>query len=403
MSQSESWNLPQIAEFINAHFDLSEISDLCFKLGIDYENLPGSGKKANQLVLYCGRRQQLNNLVGQLEESRPFFKRAEFLTGFDPRNEKSTPDLEELASTARKDALLGRYYDALQKYKKIQSIAPFYPGLDKQIHDVKQALAQQEGVRRAGKIGAWIFGAGVWFRKLPAVSQVTLVVAIIGLIGAIIGLIGTLSSAAIPSLIAHMLTPKPTPTPIQTSTPILTLTSTPTSTLTPTSTQTNTSTPTPTFTPTPSITPTPTPTPWPLTIPDTFTDGVCLINASFAQDATKPDAVMISANIPPDGSFCGWYILLDSYDASDKTDLTFWVRGANGGENFEAGIKDTISAPGTEVKILHEATGDWRQISIPLSRFFGQDFSTLENVSIGFNVVYGSGTIYVADFMFEGP
>ena len=127
-----------------------------------------------------------------------------------------------------------------------------------------------------------------------------------------------------------------------------------------------------------------------------------MINASFAQDAAKTDAVMISANIPPDGSFCGWYILLDNYDASGKTHLTFWVRGANGGENFEVGIKDTISAPGTEVKILREATNGWKQISIPLSRFSGQDLSTLENISLGFNYEYGSGTIYVADFVFEG-
>jgi hypothetical protein len=50
-----------------------ELQELCFELDIDYENLPGETKrsKARQLIQYCKRRRQLNELAALHYRLRP--------------------------------------------------------------------------------------------------------------------------------------------------------------------------------------------------------------------------------------------------------------------------------------------------------------------------------------------
>ena len=47
-----------------ARFGEGELKDLCFDLGIDYEDLPGQGKadKARELVAHCERRDRFAEL-----------------------------------------------------------------------------------------------------------------------------------------------------------------------------------------------------------------------------------------------------------------------------------------------------------------------------------------------------
>jgi hypothetical protein len=52
-------------------FDLEEIQDLCFDLDIDFDALPGEGKKARELVAYCRRRDRLKELAARIAELRP--------------------------------------------------------------------------------------------------------------------------------------------------------------------------------------------------------------------------------------------------------------------------------------------------------------------------------------------
>lgn len=65
--------MPQIRTFIVQHYNDSELRDLCFELGIDYENLPGGGKadKARELVAHCNRRGRLAELVELCRSQRP--------------------------------------------------------------------------------------------------------------------------------------------------------------------------------------------------------------------------------------------------------------------------------------------------------------------------------------------
>ena len=58
---------------INEQFNEEELRDLCFELGVDYENLPAGSKanKARELVTYFARRQQIPDLTAALHDRRP--------------------------------------------------------------------------------------------------------------------------------------------------------------------------------------------------------------------------------------------------------------------------------------------------------------------------------------------
>ena len=93
-------------------------------------------------------------------------------------------------------------------------------------------------------------------------------------------------------------------------------------------------------------------------------------------------------------------------DATASERLSFWVRGENGGEQFEVGIKGSTIESGHEPKVQQIAPTDWQHVFIPLQEFQElkeQDLSSLENFSLGFSYDLGSGTIYVDGFTFSPP
>jgi hypothetical protein len=66
-------DLPQLRDFITRNFNDSELRDLCFDLGIEYENLGGDNKsaKARELVAYCQRHTRLGELEATCRRLRP--------------------------------------------------------------------------------------------------------------------------------------------------------------------------------------------------------------------------------------------------------------------------------------------------------------------------------------------
>jgi len=187
-------------------------------------------------------------------------------------------------------------------------------------------------------------------------------------------------------------------------------TATPTSTWTPTPT---TPTPTPTLTPTPTQTPTYTSTPTPTStpscpirldeaIPYDGHAGSSLETAEGA-DSARPDAIKITFENPNTQSFSSWVIPLHTCDATGSESLSFWVRGENGGEQFEVGIRDSTTEAGHEPKVKQTAPAEWQQVFTSLQEFQEQDLSSLENFSLGFSYDLGSGTIYVDGFTFSPP
>jgi len=52
-----------LRRMLDDQFDLEEIKNLCFDLGIDFDDLRGEGKKAREVVAYCQRRGRLQDLA----------------------------------------------------------------------------------------------------------------------------------------------------------------------------------------------------------------------------------------------------------------------------------------------------------------------------------------------------
>lgn len=60
-------------ELLLRHFNLDELRTLCFRLGIDFDSVEGSGKagRARELLLYVNRRGRLGELVDEVQQMRP--------------------------------------------------------------------------------------------------------------------------------------------------------------------------------------------------------------------------------------------------------------------------------------------------------------------------------------------
>jgi len=68
-----SQHLGQLLQLVDFHFDEEELRELCFYLGIDYDNLPALGKinKVRELILHLLRRGRLSVLIQTAKDLRP--------------------------------------------------------------------------------------------------------------------------------------------------------------------------------------------------------------------------------------------------------------------------------------------------------------------------------------------
>ena len=119
------------------------------------------------------------------------------------------------------------------------------------------------------------------------------------------------------------------------------------------------------------------------------------------------------------GGWCGYYTQVKSgqqyFDATPYTKLTFWVKGAQGGESFMVGLADkhwddlgdsVKSEPIGKYLPAGKVTTEWQQATVPLSAFF-VDMKELATVAICFEGTCfppngeGKGTVYIDDLAFE--
>ena len=63
----------ELHEALDTYFSEQELRELCFELGIDYEDLPfsGQGNKARELVAVCARLSRLHTLQKEIARKRP--------------------------------------------------------------------------------------------------------------------------------------------------------------------------------------------------------------------------------------------------------------------------------------------------------------------------------------------
>ena len=71
--QAHEWNLPDMLERLDQQLNDSELRELCFKLGVDYENLPPGSKKdkARELISALERRERLHELMAMMPSLKP--------------------------------------------------------------------------------------------------------------------------------------------------------------------------------------------------------------------------------------------------------------------------------------------------------------------------------------------
>ena len=108
-----------------------------------------------------------------------------------------------------------------------------------------------------------------------------------------------------------------------------------------------------------------------------------------------------------DPSFCGVYLIVLG-DLSPFATLTFWIKGAKGGEAFEIGMNDTVSnkredavISGSIYRYLPQGvTPEWQQVVVPLEDFFGADLTRVYSIVFNFNEE-GDGTFWVDGFRFH--
>ncbi|MBI3614981.1 MAG: hypothetical protein HY211_00515 [Candidatus Omnitrophica bacterium] len=109
----------------------------------------------------------------------------------------------------------------------------------------------------------------------------------------------------------------------------------------------------------------------------------------------------------PNPSFVGVYLILVG-DLSSYTTLTFWIKGAKGGETFELGMNDVISnkredavMAGSIYRYLPQGiTTEWQQVKVPLDDFFGADLARVYSIVFGFNEE-GTGEFWIEGLEFH--
>jgi len=112
--------------------------------------------------------------------------------------------------------------------------------------------------------------------------------------------------------------------------------------------------------------------------------------------------------------WCGWYTVLNGLDASDYNALTFWVKGWQGAERFDIGLKDSLmqeheidakyAGPITVFLETSLVSTEWQKVKIPLSYFETDiDISSLGSLVFWFRYenVFMYSAVFVEDIMLE--
>jgi hypothetical protein len=122
----------------------------------------------------------------------------------------------------------------------------------------------------------------------------------------------------------------------------------------------------------------------------------------------RPVGLRLNWNMTGNGKpFGGWGVQWDQanpafIDASAFTRLVVSVKGANGNEIFQVGVKDHA---GNEAKIESKerllVAQSWGQLSLLLRDFTAVDKSKIANINIGFNRNHGAGQICIDEISFQ--
>ncbi len=127
----------------------------------------------------------------------------------------------------------------------------------------------------------------------------------------------------------------------------------------------------------------------------------------FRLNETVPGSIKFQFKNRDTASFCGSYVMLLADLTKYKT-LTFLVKGAVGGEEFNIGLNDHIANKREDAVFVGSVNRylpkgvltDWQVVKIPIADFFGPDISTSFSIIFLFSA-QSEGSIWIDEFRFS--
>ena len=112
------------------------------------------------------------------------------------------------------------------------------------------------------------------------------------------------------------------------------------------------------------------------------------------------------------GSDCYVLLKIPGVKVTEDQVLSFWIKGKEGGEIFDVGLRDHKMAEGGRLpepmvyvdRVLEGGvTEGWQRVVIPVTKFRSRDLDlqSLESVVIAFNRITKFSVIYLDDVRFE--
>jgi hypothetical protein len=239
-------------DLLDSYFSDEDIQDLCFQMGIDYENLSGDTKraKATSLIKKCEHEGKIAELLSKCQKKR---SHVIWPSPWDIGGTGKPAKPDELFREATRLRLEGDLEKALELFRQVKRIDPDHPRIDITISAVEEELRASYEVREWNLVPRRLFGPSrrqVWLiGGFAIIAGVIVTIALSPSLREFFGFGGTptaaaevtptirtptvqISARAIADVAtptnAHTLTPTSTPTPSPTHTPTPTSTSTPT-------------------------------------------------------------------------------------------------------------------------------------------------------------------------------
>jgi len=129
-----------------------------------------------------------------------------------------------------------------------------------------------------------------------------------------------------------------------------------------------------------------------------------------AEDKIGETGMSLVVEFDKKEGWCGWYTLLGGADVSPYNTLSFWVKGAEGGERFDVGLADknmqdleidaVYAGPVMSFLPKGRITREWQQVKVPMAKIGSEiDLNSMGSIVFWFKD-RARGKIYVDDVKF---
>lgn len=139
-----------------------------------------------------------------------------------------------------------------------------------------------------------------------------------------------------------------------------------------------------------------------------FTNGNCTINVAYETSNTRqvPSTVYCISYSgefgPPNWAYSGWATELNGVSVSVSGTVSFYIKGAKGGETSNIYLDDGTNRACVDIEKYVSVTTGWQKVTILLSEFSkqGVDLTNMQEFQIAFEWENMSGAIWIDNIQF---